>query len=263
MRELRRVLEQHCHFPLGEAEQITEDGVQDILFCERASLRVTTQKMSRAKTVREGGYCGDSVMSFSGAEGFEYAFLCDGMGSGNSAALTSAFAATVLSRFLRAGNRAESSLRILNGVMAARGHRENEASTTVDLLEVDCVSGEAALFKCGAAPTYLLRAGGVTRFFSRTAPLGILESLDAERLRFAVQPGDVLVQVSDGVTGGEEECVWLADMLMTKWDGNAENFARLVLNHSQQEGGDDLSVIITEIAEAPLPGVEDIPRAAG
>jgi hypothetical protein len=46
-------------------------------------------------------------------------------------------------------------------------------------------------------------------------------------------------------------------MLMTKWEGDAEGFARFVLNHSQQQGGDDLSVVITEITEAPLPGVED------
>ncbi len=250
VRELRQLLEQQCRFPLGEAESREHEGVQDILFCERAALRCDTVKLTRPKNRQNGSYCGDSVMSFSTPHGYDYAFLCDGMGSGNAAALTSALAATVLSRFLRAGNRADTSLRMLNGVLAARGRRESEASTTVDLLEVDCVSGEAALFKCGAAPTYLLRRGVTTKFFSRTAPIGILEALDAERLRFEVLPGDVLVQVSDGVTGGEEECLWLSDLLVTRWDGDAEAFARLVLNRADEQGKDDLSVMITQIRAA-------------
>ncbi len=258
LRELREVLEQQCRFPLGEAECREHEGVQDILFGERICFQSKTVKQTRAKNRENGSYCGDSVMSFSTGGGYEYAFLCDGMGSGNSAALTSALAATVLSRFLRAGNRADTSLRMLNGVLAARGRRENEASTTVDLLELDCVSGEASLFKCGAAPTYLLRRGGTTRFFSRTAPVGILEALDAERLRFEVEDGDVLVQVSDGVTGGEEECLWLSDLLVTRWDGDAEKFARLVLNRAGEQGKDDLSVIITEISRSPAPGVQEI-----
>ncbi|MBQ9777759.1 MAG: SpoIIE family protein phosphatase [Clostridia bacterium] len=262
LRELRQVLEQHCHCLLGEAEITEQEGAQDITFGERCRFTSVTVKQTRAKG-KENGYCGDSVMSFSTKGGYDYAFLCDGMGSGNRAALTSALAATVLSRFLRAGNRADTSLRILNGVLAARGQRESEASTTVDLLEIDRVSGEASLFKCGAAPTYLLRGGMTTRFFSRTAPIGILEALDAEKLRFDLEEGDVLVQVSDGITRGEEECLWLSDMLLTRWEGDAEKFARLVLNRAEEQGMDDLSVLITEIKAAPIPGTEEAAQMAG
>ncbi len=257
LRELRGILEAQCGFLLGEAECREHEGVQDILFCERAQLRCATVKQTRAKSREDGSYCGDSVMSFS-AGGYAYAFLCDGMGSGNAAALTSALAATVLSGFLRAGNRADTSLRMLNGVLAARGRRESESSTTVDLLEIDCVKKEATLFKCGAAPTYLLRRGETTRFFSRTAPAGILETLDAERLRFSLEAGDVLVQVSDGVTGGEEECRWLSELLLTRWEGDADAFARLVLNRASADGKDDLSVLITEVLPASAPGAAEM-----
>ena len=264
LRELRRVLEQHCHFALGEAEVREQEGAQDIVFAQRTMLTTAVVKQTRAKKgAREGSYCGDSAMSFSAPDGMQYAFLCDGMGSGNAAALTSALCATVLSRFLRAGNRADTSLRVLNGVLAARGRRESESSSTVDLLEVDCITGTAVLYKCGAAPSYLLRRGATTRFFSRTAPVGILDALDAERITFEVEPGDILVQVSDGITRGEEDCPWLADMLLTRWDGDADKFARLVLGRAGEEGSDDLSVLITEISAAPAPGVEEAPRAAG
>lgn len=256
LRELRTILEQICKFELGEVEITGEQGKRDYLFLSRVKFRAKTVKQSRAKNGREGGYCGDSVSAFGDERGNGFALLCDGMGSGNAAALTSALSATVLSRLLGAGNRVETSLKMLNGVLAARSQRENEASTTVDLLQIDGVCGTGSFYKCGAAPSYLLRAGQITRFFSRTAPVGILESLDAERISFELQSGDVILQVSDGVTGGEEECPWLADMLLNRWDGEAEKFARLVLNRAGENGGDDLSVMITEIFDAPAPGAE-------
>ncbi|MBR6728159.1 MAG: SpoIIE family protein phosphatase [Clostridia bacterium] len=255
IRELRGALEQHCHFELGEAESRTADGICDLVFPERTRLQVRTVKETRAKS-KENHHCGDSVSTVRTGQGYDYALLCDGMGSGNNAALTSALASTFLTRMLQAGSRADTALRMLNGFLSSRGTRETEASTTVDLLEVDCISGEASLFKCGAAPTYLLRDGALTRFFSRTAPVGILEALDAERIRFALKPGDLLVQVSDGVTGGEEECAWLCEMLETRYDGDPEKLSRLILNRATERGQDDLSVIVTEIVAAPLPSEE-------
>ena len=260
-RELRRVLEDSCKLELGEALVSEAQGRSDYLFEEREKYSCVGVKQSRAKNGREGGYCGDSLSFFTDERGHSFSLLCDGMGSGNHAALTSALCATVLSRLLEAGVRAETALRMLNGVLSARARRENEASSTVDLLEIDRVSGKATLYKCGAAPTYLLRAGQITRFFSRTAPVGILEALDAERLSFEVRSGDVLVQVSDGVTGGEEECPWLAQMLQTKWEGDAEEFARMVINHASAEHADDLSVLITRVSDAPLPWTQENARA--
>jgi stage II sporulation protein E len=262
-RELRRVLEQSCRLELGEARVECLDGRNDYTFDERTRYGCTCVKHSRAKSGREGGYCGDSVTFFTDAHGRSFSLLCDGMGSGNGAALTSALCASVLSRLLQAGVRAETALRMLNSLLAARSQRENEASSTVDLLEVDNVSGKATLYKCGAAPTYLLRAGQITRFFSRTAPIGILDALDAERLCFEVRSGDVLVQVSDGVTGGEEECLWLSEMLQTKWEGDAEGFARMVINHATERDADDLSVLVTRVSDAPVPWEAEAPRAAG
>ena len=255
LRELRLLLEQHCRFRLGSPQVQESDGVSDIVFSERVRFESETVKQTRAKGKGEGRYCGDTVLTVSN-EDYDYVILCDGMGSGNAAALTSALASTFLSRLLAAGNRADTSLRMLNGFLSARGARESETSTTVDLLEIDRVSGEASLFKCGAAPSFLLRDGAVTRFFSRTAPVGILESLDAERIRFSLQEGDILVQVSDGVTRGEEDCDWLLEMLRTEWDGNMESFCRRVLGRATQEGTDDLSVLVTRICKGPAPGEE-------
>ncbi|MBQ3064303.1 MAG: SpoIIE family protein phosphatase [Clostridia bacterium] len=254
LREIRTVVERHCGFAPGEARVTQSEGLCDIVFEERRTLSVKTVKLTRPKSARGSAYCGDSVAALIAEEGMAYSFICDGMGSGKEAALTSALASVFLSRFLQAGSRAEGTLRMLNGFLAARSRTEGECSTTVDLLEIDLVGGEAALYKCGAAATFLLRDGKASRFFSHTAPVGILEALDAERIGFTVQPGDLLVQVSDGFTLGEEDCPWLADMLERRYDGDTEAFARLALNRASGKNDDDLSVIITEVGAAAAVG---------
>ncbi len=254
IRELRETLEKICRFPLGEAESRSAMGLYDLVFPEREALAGLTVRMTRTGT-REGAkpgaraYCGDSVYAFQG-DGFDYSLLCDGMGSGNAAALTSALSVNFLSRLIGAGVRADSALRMLNGFLSVRSRRENESSTTVDLLEIDRVTGEASLYKCGAAPSYLLRRGEVTRFAARTAPAGILPTLDAERIYFRVEPGDVLVQLSDGFTGNEEDCSFMAELLSTRFDGDAEAFARLALNKATGRSEDDLSIALTVVEAA-------------
>lgn len=259
LRELRGVIEKYCHFSLGAPRVTEHEGLTDITFPEHAHLTTTSVKLTRPKGRGEGKHCGDSATTLELERGVSYSFICDGMGSGNAAALTSALASMFLTRLLQAGGRPDSSLRMLNGFLAARSQGESESSTTVDLLEIDCVRGEAALFKCGAAPTYLLRRGEITRFFSRTAPVGILEALDAERIAFSVEEGDLILQVSDGFTGGEEDCPWLCEMLKTRYDGDAESFVRMALNRATKEESDDLSIIVTEVRRAPLPW-EESPR---
>ena len=62
--------------------------------------------------------------------------------------------------------------------------------------------------------------------------------------------------VSDGVTGGEEECAWLCEMMATRFDGDVEKLVRQILNRASENGQDDLSVMVTEIMAAPVPGEE-------
>lgn len=48
---------------------------------------------------------------------------------------------------------------MLNKVLMAK---KDEVFTTVDLIEIDKLTGEATLVKAGAAPSYLLRGGDCT-----------------------------------------------------------------------------------------------------
>ncbi len=152
---------------------------------------------------------GDTVSFFTG-DGRQFMLLSDGMGTGRMAALTSGMAAVFLERLLTAGATLETALRMLNHVLRAGC---DECAATIDLCEIDLVTGEARFVKSGAAPTFVIRGDSLFRLQSKTVPIGILRALDAEMIRFPVRPGDTIVMLSDGIARSFEDCAWLLDHL--------------------------------------------------
>lgn len=162
----------------------------------------------------EGDRCGDSVTTLENFDGYFYALVSDGMGRGESAAQASGICVAFLSNMLRAGNRMESSLRLLNSVLRARGSEsESECSATVDLLCLDMHTGRVRIVKSGAAPTLVLRRGSVFKLGAPCFPIGILRSVDAKETEMDAEDGDIIIMMSDGATADGESCEYLAEVL--------------------------------------------------
>jgi stage II sporulation protein E len=252
---IRRRLEQVCGFSLGELSfDLSDTGV---------TMRVSTRPRFAVRTVTRtaaagGGICGDTVNVFHSERELSYALISDGMGSGAEAAFTSGMCSLFLEKMLMAGNRGETALRMLNSMIRQKGGGIGmECSATVDLMELDLICGRAVFLKSGAAPTYVRRDDSLFRLHARTAPIGILRSVDAQRLAYDVAPGDVIIMLSDGVAaedGIEEnggECVWLLDLLSDGWEEDMDSMADVILRRAREEGSaDDLSVILIRVEEA-------------
>ncbi len=164
--------------------------------------------------------CGDMTDAFITDNSYFYSLISDGMGSGPSAAYTSGVCALFIEKMLSAGNRADITLRMLNNVIRSENMGcGDECSATVDLLELDLMSGTAAFIKSGAAPTYIAREGTVYKISSRTMPVGIIKDADARITKFDTKKGDIIVMMSDGCCHDSDDCPWLVEYLcayMTK-----------------------------------------------
>lgn len=188
--------------------------------------------------------CGDQAASFE-AGGAACLLLSDGMGSGEAAHREAAMTVRLLKQFLQAGVEPLPALKTLNTAMLLRC-REGAGFTTIDLLRLDRSTGEAALYKYGAAPSYLKKLGRVTRYGGAALPAG-LEGVDRQPdvIRFVLPPDGWLVMVSDGVVGGDGD-EWLQDLL-AGWGGSTPDaLARRILTMSAEHGGrsDDCAVLV-------------------
>ena len=225
--------------------EFDREGVLMTLTCRRAW---SILRSSACLSAESGEICGDSVCMFENDKDVFYALISDGMGSGSEAAFCSGLTAMFLEKMLMAGNRVDTSLKMLNGVLRSKGGaREMECSATVDLLSVDLLTGEASVIKSGAAPTYVRRGGEIFRLHSETIPLGILSAIDARKTTLDICDGDVIIMVSDGVSDvGEGE--WIAEVLCYEWEEDLSVMANKIVGRAQSLGSrDDVSAVIVKV----------------
>ena len=204
-----------------------------------------------ADTYTPPSVCGDHIAMFRTDNAYFYALISDGMGTGEDASLTSDICAVFLEKMLRAGNKVDISLRMLdNYVYSKNAGTGDECSATVDLMELDLMDGQAVFAKNGAAPTYVVREGKVYKLHTSSLPIGILPDTPRELLRFRTHPGDVVVMVSDGITLGNDECPWLMDLLASPLPLSMDSLRMDIIKRALSAGSeDDLSAIAIRVEE--------------
>ncbi len=200
----------------------------------------------------DGGVSGDTVNLFSNKKDFFYALISDGMGAGREAAFTSNLCSAFLEKMLRAGNRAVTSLRMLNNMILSRcSDSAGECSSTVDLIELDLITGKACFIKGGAAPSFVIRRGTVRRLQAGTFPIGIIRKLDTQASSYDLQAGDTVVMISDGALQNDEDGEWLTKYLAGCGDRDPEEIVYEICRHASEfPNHDDCSAIALRIINA-------------
>ena len=214
-------------------------------------------RVSSALRPKEGQQlCGDQLATVE-TGGMLYLLLSDGMGSGPEAHREAALTVRLLEQFLRAGIEPAPALKTLNSALALRGETGG-AFTTIDLLALRRSTGEATLYKYGAAPSYLKHTAHVTRFTAHSLPAGLQATTEPpEVTRLALPAGSYFVMISDGIAD-ENSDEWLQNLL-AGWNGtDVHALTALILSESRSRRGleDDCAVLAVHL---PLPG-ENRPR---
>lgn len=187
-------------------------------------------------------FCGDYFESFR-TENAAYIVLSDGMGTGGRAAVDSTMTVELFSRLIKAGLSPDTALNITNSALAVKS--DDESVSTLDMARIDLFTGEAMLFKSGAAASYHTLSGRVRTVEIPSTPLGILSKASFSKYEFRLRGGDLLVMVSDGVLGSGNS--WISDEIRSA-NGvcDPQTFAELILNtarHKCGEAYDDMTVI--------------------
>ena len=174
--------------------------LSDRLYTPTVSVNFVPQIAVQASGKGGSTISGDRGAAFEGPVGTYYVLLCDGMGSGSAAAQESIQAIAMLRQLLLAGLDAGNALSTLNSVYILR---DNGCFSTVDLLRINLTSGDAILYKWGAAPSYLKRQKGLRFLGGASLPPGLSQMENMEQIRFSLDRGSVLILLSDGLGNKE------------------------------------------------------------
>ena len=189
---------------------------------------------------------GDTALAFESESGYFYSLISDGMGSGKEAKETSGFVADFMRRALEFNSEGQTALKILNHTVR---HRPRECSATVDLFSVDLYRGDAEFLKSGAAASYVKRGASIFRIKSKTAPIGLLKTVDAERIRIELEGDDYIIMLSDGIAGSAEDTPWLIELLSKPPKRNLKEYADYILSAAMKNlpHSDDMTVLVTKV----------------
>lgn len=245
---LRREFSELCGCRLSPPSFEVVDGTVTIEM--RSTRRFETSACRAYRAADSSAVSGDTVSFFDNTRDYFYALLSDGMGRGSRAALTSGVCSAFLERMLGAGNSKTTSLKLLNNLIRMGGE---ESGATVDLLELDLLNGRASFIKSGAAPSYVKRGENLFRIRSKTVPIGLTEALDAEKIRFDVEAGDVIVMLSDGICQSGDDAPWLMEILSGEIGDDLMPTAERIVGVAAgtHDRRDDMSVALIRVSEIP------------
>lgn len=187
-------------------------------------------------------YSGDTYTTFYDGKGWFYALVCDGMGTGAKAAVSSSLAVNLLEKLIKAGFGIRSAIKTVNTSLVSKSN--DECSVTLDLIALDMYTGRVEFYKCGANNTLHKRKGKVSDITIQSLPMGILNEVDIGFSSSEVSIGDVIVACSDGV---REEDFWQLRNAVKVFDnGNVQDFTTEisgVIRRSQPEKNDDFTML--------------------
>ena len=187
-------------------------------------------------------FSGDTFTTFEDGEGMLYAVICDGMGTGTRAALSSGLAVSLLEKLIKAGFGIKASVNTVNTALISKSG--DECSVTLDLVAVDLHTGHVEFCKCGAAETVVRKKGKIINVGYSSLPLGILSNTEISFGSGNLCAGDLLVMCSDGVRA--EDMPLLQKELKAFAGGNVRQFTNNLcekIRSQQTEGQDDLTIL--------------------
>ncbi len=191
-------------------------------------------------------FSGDTYTAFTDDKGYFYAVICDGMGTGATAAITSGLAVNLLEKLIKAGFGISAAINTVNTSLISKSGEE--CSVTLDLLCFDLHTGRARFYKCAAQDSLLKHKGKITNINEGTLPMGIISDIEPGKLCCSLNKGDVLIMCSDGVR--QEDFYHLRNALKVFENGNVSEFTRDIaetIRRTQPEKKDDFTMLTVAV----------------
>lgn len=244
--ELRKSIEEAAGVKLSIPEYFRR-GKMVLMECGiRPSYKVSFATATKAGNKDE--VSGDTAICFESEHSYFYSLISDGMGSGSLARETSGLVCEFIKQAMNIGSAKETLLHMLNHVI--RDRRE-ECSATVDLFELDMLRGGGVFIKSGATPSYVKRDSSIFRIRSQTAPIGLMRSIDTERINVEIKGGDHIFMFSDGIAEIAEDAPWLLLLLGEPVKKDLKEYADVILKEAEKNGSssDDMTVTVIRVDE--------------
>lgn len=244
---LTEKLKEDTGFELDFPTLVQNGNIYDLIFKQKEKL--TFNISAAVKPAADKSVCGDYYRCFKDSFLRQTVLLSDGMGTGKRAAVDSAFTCETFCNLIKSGLDEKTAAAAVNCAMMIKS--TDESFSTIDFLRLDPVLKKAEVFKCGAAPTFILKKKKVLVIETESTPIGILDNVNMSVSTFDIDAGDVIIIASDGVSS--DRFGWIGNELKSCSKESSARLARHILQCAADrkigKRSDDMTVIAVCVAD--------------
>ncbi len=216
---------------------------------------------------------GDSFSAMELGNGKFAVALSDGMGNGERARAESSAALSILQQLLQSGMEEKLAIKSVNSVLMLRS--SDEMYATVDVALIDLYNANTTFLKIGSTPSFIKRGSEVFPISANNLPVGIVNDIDVDLVSLPLQPGDILIMMTDGIYDAPGHAVnkelWMKRVLSEIHTDIPQDFADILLERvvRYHHGNiyDDMTVVVARVekyqpewATFRWPGLQRIER---
>lgn len=236
--------------PMEGTKNIVSEDYEVICFVEDTNFKVLTGIAKTPKTSET--VSGDNFSFLTLSNGEFIATLSDGMGAGEQASEESQSVVELMEKFMEAGFREDSAIKLINSVLVLRA--DQQICSTIDMSVIDLHTGMCDFIKIGAAATFIKRKDWVEIITSTTMPIGVLNEVDFDGISKKLYDGDYIIMVSDGVLDCIQEVEketyvskFIAGLKATTPQEIADRLLDMALEQNDHVAIDDMTILVVGI----------------
>lgn len=215
---------------------------------EKAKIKLVSEKYISieysACNISREDISGDNYLVTKTEESKYLIALADGEGTGEDASKSSKKALNLIEKLLKTGFSKTNALETINSILKIRG--DNSRFSTIDICIVDVQKSEAEFIKYGAAPTFIISNKKVSIINADSLPIGVVEHVSYIPNSKKLNPGDVIVLLSDGVITEKDR------------ENNIRKFVSKLKTYSEINDLDRISKELADFAKKQIDAKDDI-----
>ena len=146
---------------------------------------------------------------------------------------------------------------------------------TVDMALIDEYTAETTFMKIGSTPSFIKRGQEVIPVSASNLPIGIIKDIEVDLVTLQLQPGDILIMMTDGIYDAPGYAVnkelWMKRLIQEIDTEDPQELAdcllESVIRYQQQEILDDMTVVVGKVehyrpewATLRVPGISRMER---
>ncbi|MDP5276958.1 stage II sporulation protein E [Chengkuizengella axinellae] len=232
-------------------EESVKEGYYVVTFASAKQYEVITG----ATEVAKGGelLSGDNYSVSELGNGKFAVSISDGMGNGIRAHKESRTAINILEQLLQSGMDEKLAIKSVNSVLFLRS--TDEMFATIDVALIDLYTAKTTFLKIGSTPSFIKRGDEVIIISENNLPVGILHEIDVDLIEMQMQPGDILIMMSDGIYDApglvNNKELWMKRNIQSMQTDDPQEIAdclfETVVRRNHGEITDDMTVAVARL----------------